>query len=247
MDIANVIHEMKEEVKRIQKELLELQKRMKEEEQAKVSQQVKTPPTTSVQSTPTPIKPDEKKSIPSATPKPTTAPTTTPTTTTPKPNMPINPKITTDFRNACMEGNLVLVKKLISEGADVNAKLQTSNLSTPLLNACARGHEKVVACLLENGADITIGNQDGETAIHIAIKHNFVPLVEFLLSHGSTINETDNQDNTPLHHASMAGHVRIVQLLLKKGADKNLKNDSGKKPASVAKSQEVGKIIDAAK
>jgi ankyrin repeat protein len=41
------------------------------------------------------------------------------------------------------------VKKLIANGADVNARMNTGNLNTPLLNAVSRGHDKVVAFLLE--------------------------------------------------------------------------------------------------
>jgi hypothetical protein len=59
----------------------------------------------------------------------------------------------TDIRNAAMEGNLEvdlqfrcwsllivvqLVKKLIAEGADVNARMNTGNLNTPLHNAASR-------------------------------------------------------------------------------------------------------------
>jgi len=151
----------------------------------------------------------------------------------------------TDIRNAAIDGDIELVKKLLSEGADVGARMNTGNLNTPLHNAVSRGHEKVAKVLLEHGADIKATNKNGETALHLAIRHNFLSLVQFLMDNGADINdEPDNENNFPLHKAAICGNPRIVSLLLRSGANRQALNDDGKTAKQLATRSEVLKVFE---
>lgn len=59
--------------------------------------------------------------------------------------------------NACRDGDLREVNRLLATGADVNARF----LDTPLSIASMRAHLDVVRCLLDHGAVIDGTNQFG--------------------------------------------------------------------------------------
>jgi len=80
----------------------------------------------------------------------------------------------------------------------------------------------VVDLLLEKGADIDIQDDQGDTALHLAVGHEQV--AELLLEKGADINRTDRWGMTALHEAARNGHEQVVGLLLKKGADVNAKD-----------------------
>ena len=65
-----------------------------------------------------------------------------------------------------MEGHTQIVKYLIENGANVNAKAdEAGDSETPLIDAAENKHLDCVKVLLENDADPTIFNIDGFTAL----------------------------------------------------------------------------------
>ena len=77
----------------------------------------------------------------------------------------------TPLHEAVYQGNLDIVKALISRGADVNA--QKKGGFTPLHVAAQRGHEDVASFLLKSRADASIKDEYGMTAGDIASKAGF--------------------------------------------------------------------------
>lgn len=62
-----------------------------------------------------------------------------------------------ELRDACGDGDLPVVKRLLARGGDVNAKFS----DTPLVAASRQGHVKVVQFLLDNNAKIDDKGSDG--------------------------------------------------------------------------------------
>ena len=87
-----------------------------------------------------------------------------------------------------LTGEIEILRQLLSEGVNVNSRLQDislegieldsskatiSNLDTPLLIALKHNADfETIKFLLENGADITLMDQNGKTAIDIASEKN---------------------------------------------------------------------------
>ena len=65
---------------------------------------------------------------------------------------------------AALNGDLHAVRRLLTQGAEVDAKFDGNGLSA-LISAAKHGHEEVVRLLLDVGADINTQLSDGRTAL----------------------------------------------------------------------------------
>jgi ankyrin repeat protein len=134
--------------------------------------------------------------------------------------------------NACKRGDLDTVKRLISEGAKIDAKDSEGN--TALLLAAKGDHLELVKWLLlkegGGGAKITQKNNQNETALLLASKEGHLELVKWLLlkeGGGAGINEKDMEGHTAFLLAAKKGHFKLVKWLLEEGwADINEQNNS---------------------
>lgn len=72
----------------------------------------------------------------------------------------------TALHKAAYNNNYDLALKLISHGADVDARTELQ--WTPLHTACKWNHPKIVALLLQFGADINARSEGDQTPLHIA-------------------------------------------------------------------------------
>ena len=115
----------------------------------------------------------------------------------------------TPLHYACMEGNLYMVRALISEfKADINALNHENN--TPLDVAALGGKEEVVSLLIECDTGTL-----GRSLLHSACYGDSVNLVRTLiLKHKADINARDDQNNTPLHVAALCGKEEVVYVLI---------------------------------
>jgi hypothetical protein len=127
--------------------------------------------------------------------------------------------------DAALQGNLPEVKKLLSEGADPNAKFEDD--TTSLILASAMGHREVAGLLLEKGADVNAKDADGNTALMDAATMGHYEVVRLLIKYRANINVQDKDGVTALMDASRNGRSKVVRLLLERKADVTLKNKHG--------------------
>ncbi|CAJ2505259.1 Uu.00g126530.m01.CDS01 [Anthostomella pinea] len=114
--------------------------------------------------------------------------------------------------NAVEYAGIDQVKKLVSEGADING---LSSRGTPLLLAISRGRTEVVRHLLEAGANTELGNK-GQLPVHHAASLLETHIMELLFQHGANPQALSSSGSTALHHAATEA---MVDLLIEHGVD----------------------------
>jgi ankyrin repeat protein len=115
---------------------------------------------------------------------------------------------------AAEENNLPEVRRLLSVGADVNAKNNYYG-ETPLHRASCQGHVQVVKALLEHGAEIEAKDNDGWTPLHWACLKDHLPVVKSLLSDGANILTANNYGHLPIYYAVGGRKSEVTRYLLR--------------------------------
>jgi len=123
--------------------------------------------------------------------------------------------------DAAARGDLEAVRRLLREGADVNAS--QGDGMTALHWAAERGDAELADVLLYAGARVDAGTRIGHyTPLHLASRGAGATVVEVLLDAGSDPNaSTTNSGATPLHLAAATGDPAVVAVLVDAGADVN--------------------------
>ena len=124
---------------------------------------------------------------------------------------------------ACEIGNAIMVKILLSNGADIN-KISESR-ETPLKIAVKLNHIQISALLMESGAELI---SESFNALHDACKFGYYEIVALILKESKTnINMQDKDGNTALHHCVKDFKLNICQLLIEKKCDLDIQNSFG--------------------
>lgn len=84
---------------------------------------------------------------------------------------------------AALEGNAMMVSRLIEAGADLYAI--NDDFNGVLFNACYAASPEVIRLLVEAGADINDTNEEGTTALMYAASASRLECVKMLLSLGA--------------------------------------------------------------
>src|SRR5262245_46224024 len=145
--------------------------------------------------------------------------------------------IAADLVTAIRNGDVRVVRKLLDNGADVNARDAEGN--TPLILASFYASPECLELLIEKGADVNAANKAGATPlIRAATDYEKTRL---LVAGGANVRVRTTFGNTPLILAARrAGDSRTVKLLLQRGAKATERNDAGVGPVlSAAASGDV--------
>lgn len=130
------------------------------------------------------------------------------------------------------ENKILILKKLLDKGLEINGK--DNNDDTPLHLMAAIADCESMRFLVENGADVQARNRLGETALHTLASSNefdgFPDSLNFLMEMGLDINQTDSSGKTALHHALMSKDTdeKAIEELIKRGIQVNVKDSCGR-------------------
>jgi ankyrin repeat protein len=134
------------------------------------------------------------------------------------------------------------VRRLLSQGADVNARGTWG--MTPLMWAASKGHWPVVWLLLECGADVNARANNNSTALMWAAFEGRSDLVKGLLDKGADMDAQSNCGRTALISAAFNGHYEVVKLLLDHGANAAIEDQEGRQALAYARGRGHTKVKD---
>lgn len=106
-------------------------------------------------------------------------------------------------------------------------------VSAPLVEAARTGDDTRAMGLLQS-ANVNQKAADGTTALHWAVYHNDVGLIDRLLAAGADAKAQNDYGATPLAEAAVVGNAAVVRGLLKAGADANSANADGQTALMIA-------------
>ncbi|KAK7867768.1 hypothetical protein R5R35_002267 [Gryllus longicercus] len=145
---------------------------------------------------------------------------------------------------AAKYGNVQEIKRLHSEGMDVNLRHPLG--WTALQVAAINGKVEAVKTLLECGAEPNTGD-DFVNVYRTAIEkglHSIDVLVKREDEFSDRLNNRATfQGFTALHYAVLADSASVVRTLLEAGADPTIENDAGHQPTEYARDGEVKDLL----
>ena len=124
----------------------------------------------------------------------------------------------TPLHEACIRGNLSIVKELLKHGADVNA--QNDDGKNPLQTACKGGYVEVVQAILDYNCEgakelaETCVRRSKNTAMHLVVENGDVEMVKVLLAYEVVPSMQNDTGVAPIHIAAGRGYTDIAEVLL---------------------------------
>ncbi|GFY33865.1 tonsoku-like protein [Trichonephila clavipes] len=116
-----------------------------------------------------------------------------------KPSLKVNEKGETPLHQACINGNLTVVKRLVESGHPVNTRDFCG--WTPLHEACNYGFYEIVEYLLDKGAAVNDRGGpkcEGITPLHDAASLGHIDVMRLLISRGASVTAVDDNGSTVL-------------------------------------------------
>jgi ankyrin repeat protein len=89
----------------------------------------------------------------------------------------------------------------------------------PLVDAARRDDAAAALALIAGGADVNQPSSDGTTALHWAVHHGDVALIDRLLAAHAHAAVANDYGASPLSEAAVFGDTAVIERLLKAGAD----------------------------
>jgi len=137
-----------------------------------------------------------------------------------------------------IRGDLESLKKLVSEGADVETKDIYGD--SPLIYASRYGYLEIVKYLIE---ECNASVEAGAPLIYASI-YGHLGIVKYLIEECNANVEAKNKyGNTPLIYASMYGHLGIVKYLIENGANYEELIEKLEKRGKIENREQLEKII----
>jgi len=175
----------------------------------------------------------------------------------------------TSLHVAAQQGDLEVVRKLLSKGVDPNIRTPRSNAAaggrgggggfrpaasgeqTPLMMAARGDHEDVMRALVAGGADPLLRAQDGANLLMAAAAGARLQTFKYAYELDPNVDiVTETTNNTPMHLVvNLNGRtqpevVELIQFLADHGAKIDEMNAAGRTPIALADGQPVDLAVD---
>ena len=118
----------------------------------------------------------------------------------------------TPLHLASMTDNVDVVRTLVDGGAAIDVMEPAENIR-PLHNCAINGCNQVCEFLLRHGADMDARTRQGDTALHLATKHNNADLVSLLLGFHADYTLQNEDGLTAEQIACVRVYSRIVEMI----------------------------------
>jgi ankyrin repeat protein len=100
-------------------------------------------------------------------------------------------------------------------------------VTSPVADAAMKRDGAAVAALLTHKADVNAPQADGATALHWAVYHGDLWMLDRLIAAGARVTAANRHGATPLALACINGSALVIERLLKAGADPNERGPQG--------------------
>jgi ankyrin repeat protein len=130
-----------------------------------------------------------------------------------------------DLIAAAERGEAIVVRRLLGEGARINARDQRGR--TALLAATQRNQVAVARLLIQEGADVNAKDFIQDSPFLYAAAEGRAEILRMALAAGADVKDTNRYRGTALIPAAHHGHVEAVRLLLATAIDRDHVNNLG--------------------
>ncbi|KAF0316071.1 alkyl hydroperoxide reductase thiol specific antioxidant mal allergen [Colletotrichum asianum] len=151
----------------------------------------------------------------------------------------------TPLHIAIQKGRVKICERLISAGADINARDDEG--VQPLHTACCYGNSDLIRLLLDKKAGITGPDSDGWCLLHYASYYDLEPaLLDRLIEvDREYLNNKERFEGwTPVSRATWFGRESVVDALLKAGVDLDIPDNANRTPMIMAIKEQYFSILD---
>jgi ankyrin repeat protein len=118
-----------------------------------------------------------------------------------------------DFVNACINGELDIIKQAIKQTFNVNSIIDPQGW-TALHHACCHNYLEIFQELIKAGADIEIKDRNGETPLLYAIRYGRVVMFRELIKENANLEIKNNEGSTAISLAFHHNHEVIKKELM---------------------------------
>ena len=147
-----------------------------------------------------------------------------------------------ELTEAARRGDAATIRRLISEGVDVNGRAVSGN-SALWYAAASREDIDITQTLLEAGADPGLRDWNGNPVLSDVIWNENLTMLKLLVESGANVNGTDRYGSPPLDPAVSRGNIEILQYLVDSGADVNQQTWGGSLLSRARKSVEITRFL----
>ncbi|MDW7682211.1 MAG: ankyrin repeat domain-containing protein, partial [bacterium] len=137
-------------------------------------------------------------------------------------NLGLKPDSTTALMAAVEGGHLQIIKLLVENGADINAKRKFGY--TSLMIAIQRNQVEIAKYLIKVGADIHMFTNINDTPLMFAVEKCQTELLQLLIQKGADVNIRNKTDIFPLFQCGVNGCVEAAKILINAGAEVNARS-----------------------